>query len=159
MNKVFMIMGDIIAHDGHAFHPRIAEPLVSIKDDGEGGEEGEEQENSPSMDPSAMQGLVVSALTTASAATSSQFPYQNVEMESSEMNSELQLNIPTKNYSTVQPVLDKIMLTDVVSTLFLKSSRACSPSQILHGCNIYGSSPHSFSSSTTGHFNASSTDL
>ena len=102
MNKVSMIMGDIIAHDGHAFHPGIVEPPVSIKDDGEGSEEGEEQEEegSPSMDPSAMQGLVVSALTTASAATSSQSLYQNVEMESEscEMNSELQLNIPTRKY-------------------------------------------------------------
>ena len=39
MNKVFMIMGNGIAHNGHVFHPGIAEPPVSIKDDGEGGEE------------------------------------------------------------------------------------------------------------------------
>ena len=79
MNKVSTIIGDSIAHSGHAFHPRIGKPPVSIEDDGEGGEEGEEQEEEggPSMNPSAMQGLVMSALTTASAAAGSQFPYQN----------------------------------------------------------------------------------
>ena len=78
MNKVSMIMGDRIAHSGHAFHPSIAEPPVSIEDGGEGGEEGEEQEGKGglSVDPSAMQGLVVSALATALATASSQFPHQ-----------------------------------------------------------------------------------
>ena len=74
-----MIMGNSIAHSGCAFHPSIAEPPVSIEGDREGGEEGEKQkeEDGPSMNLSTMQGLVVSALTTASAATSSQFPHQN----------------------------------------------------------------------------------
>ena len=77
MTKVSMITGDSITCGGGAFHPSIVEPPVSIEDDREGGEEGEEQEEAgdPSMDPSTVQGLIVSALTTASAAAGSQFSH------------------------------------------------------------------------------------
>ena len=70
-----MIIGDSVTHGGHAFHPSIVEPPISIEDN----EEGEEQdkEDDLSMDPSAVQHLVMSALMTASAATSAHSPCEN----------------------------------------------------------------------------------
>ena len=75
LNKVSMIIGDSVTHGGHAFHPSIAEPPISIEDD----EEGEEQdeEDGLSMDPSAVQHLIVSALVTTSAATGAHSPHLN----------------------------------------------------------------------------------
>ena len=62
--KVSMIIGDSVTCGGCAFHPSIAEPPISIEDD-----EEQDEEDSLSMDPSTVQHLVVSALTTTSAAT------------------------------------------------------------------------------------------
>ena len=55
-----MIIGDSVTHGGHAFHPSIVEPPISIEDD-----EKQDEEDGLSMDPSTAQHLVVSALTTA----------------------------------------------------------------------------------------------
>ena len=74
MDKV-LIMGDSVAHGGHPIHPSIMEPPISIEDDEEG--EEQEEEDSLSMDPSAVQDLIVSAFSTASAATGAQFPHPN----------------------------------------------------------------------------------
>ena len=60
-----MIISDSTAHGGHAFHPAITKPPAT--DDNNGGD------NTP-IDPSAVQAVVASALTTASLTASSQFP-------------------------------------------------------------------------------------
>ena len=67
-----MIISDSVAHGGHAFHPSIAEPPISIEDD-----EEQDEEDGLSMDPSTVQHLVVSAVMTASAATSAHSPHPN----------------------------------------------------------------------------------
>lgn len=66
-------MCNSVAHSGHPFHPIIVEPPVSIEDDGEG--EEQEEEGSLSMDPSTMQGLIVSDLANASAVIGLQSPH------------------------------------------------------------------------------------
>ena len=73
-----MIIGDSTAHGGHAFHPAIIKPPAADNDNG--------VDNTP-IDPSAVQAVVASAITTASLTTSSQFPTDtsSVETEYHEM--------------------------------------------------------------------------
>ena len=72
LDKVSMIISDSVAHGGHAFHPSIVEPPISIEDD-----EEQDEEDGLSMDPSTAQHLVVSALMTTSAATGAHSPCPN----------------------------------------------------------------------------------
>ena len=67
-----MIIGDSVTLGGCAFHPSIAEPPISIEDN-----EEQDEEDGLSMDPSTAQHLIVSALVTASAATSAHSPCPN----------------------------------------------------------------------------------
>ena len=67
-----MIIGDSVAHGGHAIHPSIAEPPISIEDN-----EEQDKEDGLSMDPSTVQHLIVSALMTTSAATGAHSPHPN----------------------------------------------------------------------------------
>ena len=62
-----MIVGDSTACGGHAFHPAIIKPPATDDNDDDGGD------NTP-IDPSAVQAVVASGLTTASLTASSQFP-------------------------------------------------------------------------------------
>ena len=70
-----MIISDSVAYGGCPFHPSIVEPPISIEDDEEG--KKQDKEDGLSMDPSIAQHLVVSALATASAATSVHSPCLN----------------------------------------------------------------------------------
>ena len=70
-NKVSMIVSDSTAHGGHAFHPAMTKPPAADDDDGEDNN-NDGVDNTP-IDPSAVQAVVASALTTASLTASSQF--------------------------------------------------------------------------------------
>ena len=66
-----MIVSDSTAHGGHAFHPAITKPPAT-DDDGE--DDNDDRGDNTPIDPSAVQAVVASALTTASLTVSSQFP-------------------------------------------------------------------------------------
>ena len=72
LDKVSMIISDSVTCGGHAFHPSIVEPPISIEDD-----EEQDKEDGLSMGPSTAQHLIVSALTTTSAATGAHSPHPN----------------------------------------------------------------------------------
>ena len=67
-----MIIGDSATCGGHAFHPSIVEPPISIEDD-----EEQDKEDGFFMDPSTAQHLIMSALATTSAATGAHSSHPN----------------------------------------------------------------------------------
>ena len=75
LGKVSVIISDSVAHGGHAFHPSIVEPPISIEDNEE--VEEHDEEDGLSMDPSTAQHLIMSALMATSAATHTHSPCPN----------------------------------------------------------------------------------